>query len=432
MHPAGLLSRSSQYNDDGAYLDEPVVRSPSMHVMAAAAQAVARMHSLAASTASTGTFAHQASMAASHTPTGGAEGSGGNSKPTTPSGEPGAALVSSPSRARSGHHRYDRPKSIMARASQAAQLVAAEASQVAGAEGGGGAPKAADALQQQHHVGFQQPGEGDEGSAGLPAERSKRKTSQSGAAAAAAGAAAPADGPQAQGQQGADGAAPAPPPRVSRSGAPLPPSIKLPAGAPGDAPAAAATLPSGNASWTEVLLPKLELLNLSANQLQAVPTWLPPSLTHLNLSRNSIRELPAWLCTRLASLRHLALFSNQLESLPLDVTQLRQLEMLSLEHNPLTDPEAGAEEDSVDWAYEGIRQAKNARKKNMTLGGGAAQVLGEQSAQDAGPAPQQPLVSPRPATTALLQQRGAAPPTAAQPLLPGAEPSTISLMAGVA
>ena len=52
-----------------------------------------------------------------------------------------------------------------------------------------------------------------------------------------------------------------------------------------------------------VRLPQLRVLDLSGNQLLAVPPWLPPGLTALFMASNKIASIPDWVATRLVGLQ---------------------------------------------------------------------------------------------------------------------------------
>ena len=44
-------------------------------------------------------------------------------------------------------------------------------------------------------------------------------------------------------------------------------------------------------------------LDLSSNQLLAVPPWLPPGLTSLFMANNTLASIPEWAATRLMDLQ---------------------------------------------------------------------------------------------------------------------------------
>lgn len=52
-----------------------------------------------------------------------------------------------------------------------------------------------------------------------------------------------------------------------------------------------------------VRLPLLRVLDLSSNQLLALPPWLPPSLISLFMSHNTLASIPDWAATRLVNLQ---------------------------------------------------------------------------------------------------------------------------------
>ncbi|GLI67818.1 hypothetical protein VaNZ11_012099, partial [Volvox africanus] len=126
---------------------------------------------------------------------------------------------------------------------------------------------------------------------------------------------------------------------------PLPPTPTSPA------PGAAPTAPQ--------MLPALRILSLSAVQLVQVPSWIPAGLQVLDLSRNNLRRMPAWLCRRLApSLTVLRLHTNRLESLPSEIRTMSQLQLLSLEENPVSSPERIATPQGAGWAAEWLYRKK--------------------------------------------------------------------------
>ncbi|GIL56568.1 hypothetical protein Vafri_11902, partial [Volvox africanus] len=126
---------------------------------------------------------------------------------------------------------------------------------------------------------------------------------------------------------------------------PLPPTPTSPA--PGAGPTASQ------------MLPALRVLSLSAVQLVQVPSWIPAGLQVLDLSRNNLRRMPAWLCRRLApSLTVLRLHTNRLESLPSEIRTMSQLQLLSLEENPLSSPERIATPQGAGWAAEWLYRKK--------------------------------------------------------------------------
>jgi Leucine-rich repeat (LRR) protein len=76
-------------------------------------------------------------------------------------------------------------------------------------------------------------------------------------------------------------------------------------------------------SWTFL---HLFLTPLPAgNQLRAFPGWLPPSLTSLDLSKNQLVAVPVWVCGRLLSLRHLSIHANRVDTVPPELASLSLL-----------------------------------------------------------------------------------------------------------
>ena len=47
----------------------------------------------------------------------------------------------------------------------------------------------------------------------------------------------------------------------------------------------------------------LRSLDLSSNQLLALPPWLPPGLTSLFMANNTLASIPEWAATRLMDLQ---------------------------------------------------------------------------------------------------------------------------------
>jgi Leucine-rich repeat (LRR) protein len=85
-------------------------------------------------------------------------------------------------------------------------------------------------------------------------------------------------------------------------------------------------------------LQRLQLLDVSGNLLEHLPSWLPPSLTELNASGNCLASLPVDMLSRLSRrLVVLQLAHNQLPGLPLHLTCLTALRLLSVGGNPGVD-----------------------------------------------------------------------------------------------
>jgi Leucine-rich repeat (LRR) protein len=82
-------------------------------------------------------------------------------------------------------------------------------------------------------------------------------------------------------------------------------------------------------------LQRLQTLDVSGNLLEQLPSWLPPSLTELNASGNCLASLPVDLFSRLSRrLVVLQLAHNQLPGLPMHLTCLTALRLLSVGGNP--------------------------------------------------------------------------------------------------
>lgn len=83
-------------------------------------------------------------------------------------------------------------------------------------------------------------------------------------------------------------------------------------------------------------LHKLEVLDLSDNDLQSIPCEIGHlyNLKNLNLSYNSLRSIPQKIY-QLHNLRKLRLDGNGLQLIPREVCQLHNLEELHLDHNEL-------------------------------------------------------------------------------------------------
>ena len=79
-------------------------------------------------------------------------------------------------------------------------------------------------------------------------------------------------------------------------------------------------------------LPQLRLLDVSRNQLTALPPLLFSQLETLKAADNQLQELPTSIAG-LASLREVELNDNQLEELPAGLIDLPQLELLGLRRN---------------------------------------------------------------------------------------------------
>src|SRR5688500_6514325 len=70
------------------------------------------------------------------------------------------------------------------------------------------------------------------------------------------------------------------------------------------------------------LLPSLRLLDISANGLRKLPTWLPRSLVELRASGNELTEAPGWLAARLPALEVLVLHHNAINHVSRQLTGL--------------------------------------------------------------------------------------------------------------
>lgn len=61
-----------------------------------------------------------------------------------------------------------------------------------------------------------------------------------------------------------------------------------------------------------MLLPQLQVLDLSSNRLLAIPPWLPPSIRQLHLARNQLASFQDWVAQRLTSLQLLDMHGNKI------------------------------------------------------------------------------------------------------------------------
>lgn len=87
----------------------------------------------------------------------------------------------------------------------------------------------------------------------------------------------------------------------------------------------------------EQLGSKVLKINLSHNLLSIVPANLPTLLSHivqLDLSKNQLDELPENF-GQLKNLKHLDLYANKISKLPVTFAQLKNLKWLDLKDNPL-------------------------------------------------------------------------------------------------
>ena len=92
--------------------------------------------------------------------------------------------------------------------------------------------------------------------------------------------------------------------------------------------------------FIQTLPPQLKSLSIiNCGPFGSTEKWskkLLPHLEQLDLSRNQLRKLPTWV-QDLAALKRLTLDSNQLEALPLYLKNLPKLNHLSLDGNPFSD-----------------------------------------------------------------------------------------------
>jgi hypothetical protein len=108
-------------------------------------------------------------------------------------------------------------------------------------------------------------------------------------------------------------------------------------------------------------LPQLLTLDVSFNQLQQLPMWLPKSLQWLSAGHNSISELPPALCVQFAgSLQGLELQDNQLTALPDEIKALSGLQLLALAGNPGMHPDVVEKGAGLGWAYRWLADKKQA------------------------------------------------------------------------
>jgi internalin A len=98
---------------------------------------------------------------------------------------------------------------------------------------------------------------------------------------------------------------------------------------------------------------QLETLDLSFNQLSELPEWIGQlsQLQRLNLSRNQLSVLPE-VIGRLSQLQRLNLSGNQLSALPEGMGQLSWLKTLNLSRNQLSAlPEAVQRLERLEWLF---------------------------------------------------------------------------------
>lgn len=87
------------------------------------------------------------------------------------------------------------------------------------------------------------------------------------------------------------------------------------------------------------ILPELEVLDLSNNQLQELPNWLPSRLKRLSASNNQINKLSENLSCKLVQLVVLDLHDNELLEVPKELMFLEHIQILALSGNPGLDAE---------------------------------------------------------------------------------------------
>lgn len=116
--------------------------------------------------------------------------------------------------------------------------------------------------------------------------------------------------------------------------------------------AAAATATAAPAGVPVAVLPCLRVLDVSHNQLQLLPQWLPPSLCCLCAAGNRIREASGDVLAGLAgNLLQLDFQDNVLHDVPAQLRLLVRLQVLALQGNPGLDPEIADKGMGLGWAY---------------------------------------------------------------------------------
>lgn len=131
------------------------------------------------------------------------------------------------------------------------------------------------------------------------------------------------------------------------------------------------------------VLPALRLLDLSDNQLQCFPAWVPANLVHLLAANNRICEVPGEQLSQLSSsLVELDLQQNVIQDMPAQLRIMTRLQVLMLGGNPGMDPELLEKGGGLLWAYKWM-----AAQKSAVLRGTHAQHQQQRAQQG------QPLVS---------------------------------------
>jgi Leucine-rich repeat (LRR) protein len=118
---------------------------------------------------------------------------------------------------------------------------------------------------------------------------------------------------------------------------------------------------STTSTMAAVVLPSLRMLDVSHNQLQLLPQWLPPSMCCLLAAGNRIPEVPHDLLAGLAgSLLQLDLQDNLLQDLPAQLRLLSRLQVLALQGNPGLNPALVDKGMGMVWAYKWLTKQKSA------------------------------------------------------------------------
>jgi Leucine-rich repeat (LRR) protein len=136
-------------------------------------------------------------------------------------------------------------------------------------------------------------------------------------------------------------------------------SVTNAASGPGDVGAAAAAAAAMVVHAPVAVLPSLRVLDVSHNQLQLLPQWLPPSLCCLCAAGNRIREVSGDMFVGLAgSLLQLDLQDNVLHDVPAQLRLLTRLQVLALQGNPGLDPELADKGMGLAWAFKWLATRK--------------------------------------------------------------------------
>jgi Leucine-rich repeat (LRR) protein len=130
------------------------------------------------------------------------------------------------------------------------------------------------------------------------------------------------------------------------------------------------------ASVSMLVLPSLRVLDVSHNELQQLPTWLPPSLCCLIAAGNRIQQVPDDLLEGIAgSLLQLDLQNNVLHDLPAQLRLLVRLQVLALQGNPGLDPELADKGIGMSWVHKWWAGQKTAAASTAQRAAAAAAQL---------------------------------------------------------